>query len=220
MPDRATILAWVKCITDRIPCENTAVLDQFIRSQPQAKIVPPTPEFSCGDHWFCIRRYNDILTNENLLEVYVGCSSLSPEYLGYDRMDPHWKDAEGRDKHRWELTRAYMRPQFRGRRYSTFMLELVLALARKNKAYSVVAYPRHVAMLVTLLKYGFHTMDGSYDRTLHRILRQGRAWYGNNTSQRQLYYAQEFRSFIQDGSFIMEKRVSRPTIWEFLMEKI
>lgn len=220
MPDRKTILSWIPRIAEKIPCDNTEMLDNFIKSRPQAKLTAPAPELLVGDHWFCIRRYNDVVSHENLLEVYVGCKSLAPDYLGYDRMDPHWKDAEGRDKHRWELTRAYMRPQFRGRNYSIFMLELVQALAKKNRAFSVVAYPRHVAMLVTLLKYGFHTMEGAYDRTLYRILRQGRAWYGQDLAQRQLYYAQEFRDFIRDGSFIMEKRISRPTLWEFLMEKV
>ena len=43
---------------------------------------------------------------------------------------------------------------------------------------------------------------------------------GNNTNQRRLYYAQEFRPFIQDGSFIMEKPVASHGIWDFLMEKV
>ena len=95
-----------------------------------------------------------------------------------------------------------------------------MALARKNRAKSVVAYPRHVAMLVTLLNFGYRTMEGNYDATLHRILKQGKHWYGNNTGQRRLYYAQEFRPFIQDGSFIMEKSVASHGFWNFMMEKV
>ena len=220
MPDSRTILGWVARIADTIPCRDTKALDQYIKSRPQAKLTKPVPEMRLDDHWFCVRRYSDIVSREDLLEIYIGSKESGDEYMGYDRIDPHWQDAEGRDRHRWELTRAYMRPKYRGRNYSVFMQEMVLALARKNRAYSVVAYPRHVAMLVTLLKYGFHTMEGSYDHTLRRILRQGLAWYGRNAPQRQLYYAQEFRPFIQEGSFIMEKRVSPRTIWEFLMEKV
>lgn len=100
------------------------------------------------------------------------------------------------------------------------MVELVLALCKKNRGYSVVAYPRHVAMLVTLIKMGFRTLEGNYDATLKRILDQGLRWYRNNTSQRRLYYAQEFRPFIIEGSFIMEKRVAPVTLWEFLWQKI
>jgi len=55
------------------------------------------------------------------------------------------------------------------------MVEMVTALARKNRANAVVGLPRHVAMLVTLLHYGFHTMEGNYDATLQRIYKQGRA---------------------------------------------
>ncbi|MEO0082338.1 MAG: hypothetical protein ABIL25_08625 [candidate division WOR-3 bacterium] len=220
MPDRRSVATWISKIVEAVPCRSNEELDRFIGSRPVAKITAPAPELVVGDHWFSLRRYHDVVSNEDLLEVYIGSKETGAEYMGYDRIDPHWKDAEGRDRHRWELTRAYMRPRYRGRKYSGFMLELVLALARKNRAFSVVAYPRHVAMLVTLLKYGFHTMDGSYDHTLRRILRQGLAWYGRNTAQRQLYYAQEFRPFIQEGSFVMEKRVAPRTVWEFLLEKI
>lgn len=220
MPDRKRFLVWVERIVDTIPCKRRDEIDRFIRSLPLAKDAAPSPELRVGSHWFCVRRYQDVVTSEDMFEVYVGGDEFGPEYIGYDRIDPHWRDAEGRDLHRWELTRAYMRPKYRGRNYSAFMLELVIALARKNKARSVVAYPRHVAMLVTLLKYEFRTPDENYDRTLGRILRQGRAWYAGNTVQRQLYYAQEFRPFIQDGSFVMEKRISRPTLWEFLLAKI
>jgi len=220
MPDRKTSLAWVERLVSSIPCRDTRQLDRFIQSRPFAKIVAPKPEIRVGDHWFCTRRYKDVVSEDELLEVYVGSGESSSEHMGYDRLDPHWQEKSEDKKHRWELSRAYMRPRFRGRNYSVFMLELVLALARKNRAYSVVAYPRHVAMLVTLLKNGFRTTEGNLDMTLSRILHQGKTWYARNASQRQLYYAEEFRPFIQDGSFIMEKRVSRPTLWEFLMEKV
>jgi hypothetical protein len=220
MPDRKSIVAWVQRIASQIPCKNYEELDRYIAALPQGKITYPKPELELGDHWFCMRKYIDAVTNDSILEVYIGSKESGTEYMGYDRIDPRWTDAEGRDEHRWELTRAYMRPRYRGHYYSIFMIEMVMALARKNKAYSVVAYPRHVAMLVTLLNYGFKTLDGSYDETLQRILKQGKAWYGKNPAQRQLYYAQEFRPFIQDGSFIMERKVAGFSLMGYLLEKV
>jgi hypothetical protein len=218
--DRKTVLEWVNQIADMIPCRTYEEVMHFIKSKPEHKIVPAKPEIVIGDHWFSIRRHNDTVSGEDVLEIYVGNRESDDEYMGYDRIDPRWHDAEGRDMKRWELTRAYMHPKYRGRNYSLFMAEMVMALAHKNHAKSVVAYPRHVAMLVTLLHYGFRTMEGNYDATLHRILKQGQHWYANNTNQRRLYYAQEFRPFIQDGSFIMEKPVTKPGFWSYLMEKV
>jgi GNAT superfamily N-acetyltransferase len=219
MIERKQVLHWVAEVSSVVPCRTLEEVERFISTKPEGKILLPKPEIWVGDHWFCIRRYNDAVSGDNILEVYVGNRENGDEYMGYDRIDPRWRDAEGRDMKRWELTRAYMRPKFRGLNYSVFMAEMVLALAKKNRAYSVVAYPRHVAMLITLLNYGFRTMDGSYDATLHRILKQGKRWYGENTAQRRLYYAQEFRPFIQDGSFVMERRASTG-LWDFLMEKV
>ncbi|MEO0080279.1 MAG: hypothetical protein ABIK44_06355 [candidate division WOR-3 bacterium] len=220
MINRKRALELAAQVAQHIPCESYERVHSFILSRPEAKISIPRPEFWVGDHWFAIRRHHDAVTTDDILEVYFGSQDTGDEFLGYDRIDPRWHDAEGRDLGRWELTRAYVRPKFRGRNYSLFMVELVLALARKNRANSVVAYPRHVAMLVTLLNYGFRTMDGSYDATLHRILRQGKLWYARDPAHRRLYYAQEFRPFIQEGSFIMEKRVKPTTLWEFLWQKI
>ena len=220
MIDRKTVMVWVKQIADVIPCRTYEEVMNFIKSKPEGKVVAPRPEIRIGDHWFSIRRHNDAVSGEDILEIYLGNRESGDDYMGYDRIDPRWHDAEGRDLKRWELTRAYMRPKYRGRNYSLFMAEMVMALAKKNNAKSVVAYPRHVAMLVTLLNLGYRTMEGNYDATLHRILRQGRHWYGNNTAQRRLYYAQEFRPFIQDGSFIMEKLVTKPGFWDYLWEKV
>lgn len=219
MIDRKTVLKWVDEVTRHIPCETHERVTKYIATRPEGKVILPKPEIRVDDHWFAIRRYRDPVTNEDILEVFIGNEESGTEYMGYDRIDPRWRDAEGRDLGRWELTRAYMRPKYRGRNYSLFMVEMVMALCRKNQAMSVVAYPRHVAMLVTLLNYGFKTLEGNYDSTLHRIHRQGRRWY-SDLSQRRMYYAQEFRPFIQDGSFIMEKRVSATNLWEFLWQKI
>lgn len=220
MVDRKTTLTWVNDLARAIPSKNREEIARFIKSKPEGKVVLPVPEIRIGDHWFCFRRYSDVVTGEDILEVYVGNRDSGSEYMGYDRIDPNWRDAEGRDFKRWELTRAYMRPKYRGHNYSLFMVEMVMALARKHGGKSVVAYPRHVAMLVTLLNYGFRTFEGNYDETLLRIYKQGKRWYANNTAQRRLYYAQEFRPFIQDGSFIMEKKVSGGGLWNYLWDKV
>ncbi|HTW92886.1 MAG TPA: hypothetical protein VMH22_14435 [bacterium] len=220
MIDRKTVMSWVTMLADMIPCRTYDQMVHFIKSKPEGKIIAPKPEIKIEDHWFSIRRHNDAVTGEDILEIFIGNNESGDDYMGYDRIDPRWHDAEGRDMKRWELTRAYMHPKYRGQNYSLFMVEMVMALARKNQAKSVVAYPRHVAMLVTLLNNGFRTMEGNYDATLHRILKQGKQWYGNNTAQRRLYYAQEFRPFIQDGSFIMERPIAAPGFWHYLMEKV
>jgi GNAT superfamily N-acetyltransferase len=220
MIDRKTVQKWVNEIAALIPCSTYEQVIHFIKCKPEGKVVAPKPEIKIDDHWFSIRRHNDAVSGEDNLEIFIGNNESGDEYMGYDRIDPKWHDAEGRDMKRWELARAYMHPKYRGQNYSLFMAEMVMALARKNHAKSVVAYPRHVAMLVTLLNLGYRTMEGNYDATLHRILKQGRHWYGNNTAQRRLYYAQEFRPFIQDGSFIMEKPCASHRLWDFLMEKV
>jgi GNAT superfamily N-acetyltransferase len=220
MLDPKTVARWLEPLIERIPCKTHEDIKRFIADRPEAKFVRPAPELTVDDHWFSYRRYHDAVTHEDILEIYIGNRESGAEYLGYDRIDPRWHDAEGRDMKRWEITRAYMRPKYRGRNYSLFMVELVLGLARKNRAYSVVAYPRHVAMLITLLNYGFRTMEGNYDHTLLRILKQARRWYGNNATQRRLYFAQELRPFIQDGSFVMEKKLQKTTLWSYLMERV
>lgn len=212
---------WIKEIVDKIPGETYEELQNFILSRLEAKVLPPKSEITVEDHWFCIRRYHDPVAIEDLLEIYIGAQKYgAEEWMGYVRIDPRWLDSEGRDMHRWELTRGYLRPRFRGRNYSPFMVDLTLALCKKNRGYSVVAYPRHVAMLVTLLRMGFRTLEGAYDATLRRILNDGMRLYSQDTSQRRLYYAEEFRPFILDGSFIMEKRVAPITFWEFLWGKV
>ena len=220
MIDRKTVMTWVNQIASMIPCRTYEEVMHFIKSKPEGKIIAPKAEIKIEDHWFSIRRHNDAVSGDDILEIFIGNNESGEDYMGYDRIDPRWHDAEGRDLKRWELTRAYMRPKYRGQNYSLFMSEMVMALARKNNARSVVAYPRHVAMLVTLLNNGYRTMEGNYDATLHRILKQGKHWYGTNTAQRRLYYAQEFRPFIQDGSFIMEKMIATPGFWKYLWEKV
>ncbi|MEO0093486.1 MAG: GNAT family N-acetyltransferase [candidate division WOR-3 bacterium] len=207
-------------IVERVPADSNEALQRYIANLPEAKFKPPEPELKVDEYFVSFRRYVDVVTKEGLLEIWLGKGQ--DEWIGYVRLDPNWEDGTNKKKKRWEITRAYVRPKYRGNHYSIFMCELGINLAKKNKAEAIVAYPRHVAMLITLIDYGFKTEAGTYDATLHRIVKQGRRWYHKNPSARRLYYAQEFRPFIQDGSFIMEKGlVSKgKKLWHFLWEKI
>ncbi|MEO0099955.1 MAG: GNAT family N-acetyltransferase [candidate division WOR-3 bacterium] len=207
----------VEEIVRLVPAENQEKLNSFIRSRPLAKTGEETINFTIEGYKVAFYQYEDLITKEKLLEIWLYDVN---EPIGYVRLDPEWKNPNDDGKKRWEITRAYIRPKYRGRKLSPLFIKIALGLAKKANAFSVTAYPRHVAMLVSLIEEGFTTQEGNYDYTLRRIFRQGRRWYNKNTSARRLYYAQEFRPFIQEGSFIMEKRVKRKTFWDFLLEKI
>ncbi len=210
----------INLIVKQIPAHNNEALRNYIKRLPEAKVKPPVPELKSSGYFISFRSYLDIVTKGSILEIWLG--KEPDELLGYVRLDPEWNDGKDEKRKRWEITRAYVRPKYRGNYYSIFMAELGIALAKKNKADAVVAYPRHVAMLITLIDYGFKTEAGTYDVTLHRIVRQGRHWYRKNASARRLYYAQEFRPFIQDGSFVMEKSIvsKGKSFWRYLWEKV
>lgn len=201
-----------------VPTRNLQTVKDFIQDLPQAKITMETPKkFQVNEFTIGFYQYLDIITQEKLLEIWL---NYPKESIGYVRLDPDWKEEGKEEKHRWEITRAYIRPKFRGQGFSRLLCEIGIELAKANKAYSVVGYPRHVAMLITFLDYGFKTQTGAVDATLHRILRQGRRWYPHDLSQRRLYYASEFRPFIQEGGFIMEKILQKKKWWQILFEKI
>lgn len=217
---KTSLREFIRQIVDKVPATTDSSLTNYINRLPEAKITPPKPELHFDNYFISFRRYLDIVTKENLLEIWLGKDQ--EELIGYVRLDPSWDDGKDEKRKRWEITRAYVRPKYRGNYYSIFMAELGIALARKNKADAVVAYPRHVAMLITLVDYGFRTEAGTYDASLYRIVKQGRRWYRKNPSARRLYYAQEFRPFIQDGSFVMEKSIvsKGKSFWRFLWEKV
>ncbi len=200
-----------------VPAEDDEKLISFIENLPLSKTQENTRHFTMEGYKIAFYQYQDPITKERLLEIWLYSGT---EPIGYVRIDHQWENPDGDKKRRWELTRAYIRPKFRGRALSRLFIKITFGLAKKNNAYSVVAYPRHVAMLVALIDYGFYTQTGDYDYTLKRIFRQGRRWYGKNPNARRLYYAQEFRPFVQEGSFVMEKRIKRKGIWEFLWEKM
>uniref|UniRef100_A0A7C6AAS2 N-acetyltransferase n=1 Tax=candidate division WOR-3 bacterium TaxID=2052148 RepID=A0A7C6AAS2_UNCW3 len=220
MMHKVTLQELVNRIVNQVPAQTDEALQKYINNLPEAKITPPKPELRVDEFFVSFRRYVDVVTKEGLLEIWLGMGEN--ELIGYVRLDPNWTDGKDEKRKRWEITRAYVRPKYRGNYYSIFMCELGINLAKKNKADVIVAYPRHVAMLITLIDYGFRTEAGTYDATLHRIVKQGRRWYRKNPSARRLYYAQEFRPFIQDGSFIMEKNLlsKGKSFWHYLWEKI
>ncbi|MCS7250348.1 MAG: GNAT family N-acetyltransferase [candidate division WOR-3 bacterium] len=209
----------IKKILLIVPTKSLQAVKDFIDELPQAKITLETPKkFQVNEFIISFYQYQDIITNEKLLEIWF---SYPGEPIGYVRLDPDWKEGlKEKEKHRWEITRAYVRPKFRGQGFSRLFCEVGIELAKANKAYSIVGYPRHVGMLITFLDYGFKTQTGALDATLHRILRQGRRWYSHDPSQRRLYYASEFRPFIQEGSFIMEKVLQNKKWWQIFLEKI
>ena len=209
----------VRKILLTVPTKDLKTVKDFINDLPQAKITMETPvKFSLYEFIIGFYQYLDIITNEKLLEIWI---HYPTEPIGYVRLDPDWKEGlKAKEEHHWELTRAYIRPKFRGQGFSKLLCEIGIELAKANKAYSIVGYPRHVAMLITFLDYGFKTQAGAIDHTLHRILKQGRRWYPHDPSQRRLYYASEFRPFIQEGSFIMEKILKEKKWWQILFEKI
>lgn len=218
--DKVTLRELITQVVDRVPAQSDESIRSYIAGLPEAKITMPTPELKADEYFVSFRRYVDIVTKEGLLEVWLG--RRQDELLGYVRLDTNWNDGKDTKRKRWEITRAYVRPKYRGNYYSIFMCEIGIHLAKKNKADAVVAYPRHVAMLITLINYDFRTEAGTYDATLHRIVKQGHRWYRKNVSARRFYYAQEFRPFIQDGSFVMEKSLvsKRKSFWRFFWGKV
>ncbi len=199
-----------------VPAEDDERLLSFIEKLPLSKTKEKTLNFSIDGYRIAFYQYQDIITKEKFLEVWL---FVGEDPIGYVRIDPQFGTTRGEPR-KWELTRAYIRPKFRGRNLSFLFTRITLSLAKKNKAHSIVAYPRHVAMLITLLKEGFITQTGNYDHTLKRILRQGGRWYRRDVNARRLYYAQELRPFIQEGSFIMERQLTKKTFWQYLWEKI
>ena len=216
-----SIRAWTRAVREAFPCTSQEESVEFVRGLPGAGSSPPKPEIAVEGHWFCLRSYRDTMTDERCLQVFFGSPDSGEDYVGYDRLDPAWVDPDGRGTDSWELTRAYVKPKYRGRNYCPFLVELVLDLARAGGARFVYAYPRHVAMLVTLLDYGFETVDGRIDGTLLRVREDGRRWYGLEPSQRRLYYAEELRPFVgETSSFLMRRRVRGSRLWDALTRDI
>jgi hypothetical protein len=225
MFSKGFVQAFVQQVLDVVPARTDAGLKTFVsRLKPITAGVPDAEEmlrpqlddltakcYLVQDWFFCLRRFEDRNIKQNFLEVWPGTGG---RYWGYLRLNPNAYDDEGKGRKIWEISHAFSYTKVRGQGINRLYIELSLALARANRADLIVANPRHVSMLVGLTDYGFRIKGGSGSaQSIKRIIRQGRNWYGKNTNARRLYYGQELRSFMQDGSMMMEKDLARERFW-------
>jgi GNAT superfamily N-acetyltransferase len=208
MLTKELIAEFVARVTGLVPTDDDR-LRQFIeRLVPQTAGTPDlnNPANKCytvRDWFFCFRRYAEPSLNQNFLEIHPGTAG---EFWGYLRLNPFSYDDTGRRRRIWELAHAHAHPKFRGQGINALYVALTMALAKANHADLVVANPRHVSMLVTLTDWDFKVQGaGGGQQAVKRIIQQGRAMYRNDVSARRLFYAQELRSVLQDGSVMMEK---------------
>jgi hypothetical protein len=217
MPNLVTkplIDAIVRSVLSIVPAKDDAALKQFItRLQPIAAGAPDVsdPGNKCYivQQWFyCLRRYEEVNLKQNFMEFWPGTGGA---YWGYLRLNPYFYDDQGRNRKIWELTHAFCYNSVRGQGINRLYVTLALALARVNHADLLIANPRHVSMLVTLTDMGFRASGGGgSQQSVRRVIKQGRSWYGRDQSARRMYYAEELRSFMTDGSLMMERKPSSP----------
>ena len=119
---REAVSHWVEGVLAAVPCGCHDEARSFIEREPDVRRVPPRPELRVGDHWFCTRRYRDTVDMSDYLQIYFGCPESAGDWTGYDRLDPDWEDEEGRVADSWELTRAYVKPRYRGRNYCSLLV--------------------------------------------------------------------------------------------------
>ena len=106
MIDRKAVLGWVNKIAEQIPCHTYDEVMHFIKSKPEGKLVAPTPEIRIDDHWFSIRRNNDAVSGDDILEIFIGNRESGDDYMGYDRIDPRWHDADAEPSRSFQLGRV------------------------------------------------------------------------------------------------------------------
>jgi GNAT superfamily N-acetyltransferase len=210
--------AFVKAVLDIVPAKSDLDLKRFITGlRPLGAGVPDAEDirlrsYKVGDWFFSLRRYEERSLKQNYLEFWVGTEGA---FWGYLRLNPYFYDDEGRSRKVWELAHAYAHTRFRGQGINRLYAQLALELARTNVADLLVANPRHVSMLVTLADLGFKVKGGSSNlQSMKRIIKQGRTWYRKDVNARRLYYAQELRSFMTDGSLMMEKDLEHERFWK------
>jgi GNAT superfamily N-acetyltransferase len=200
---------FVARVTELVPTDDDR-LKQFIdRLIPLAGGAPDLNNsanrcYTVRDWFFCFRRYEEANLNQNLLEFYPGTAG---EFWGFLRLNPHAYDDTGKKRKIWELAHALAYPKFRGQGINALYVSVTMALAKANHADLVVADPRHVSMLITLTDWNFKVQGAGGQQAVKRIIQQGRAMYGKDASARRLFYAQELRSILQDGSVMMEKEL-------------
>lgn len=217
MVTKHLIDAFVKEALRIIPVKSDLDLKRFINNlRPIAAGVPDEPDiaksYHVGDWFFCLRRYEEQSLKQNYMEFWVGTNSA---FWGYLRLNPYFYDDTGRSRKVWEIAHAFCHTKYRGQGINRLYAQLALELARANVADLLVANPRHVSMLVTLTDLGFKVHgEGGNLQSIKRIIKQGRTWYQKDVNARRLYYAQELRSFMTDGSLVMEKDLEHERFWK------
>jgi GNAT superfamily N-acetyltransferase len=218
MVTRHLIDAFVKEALRIIPAKSDISLKQFITNlRPIAAGVPDADDiaknsYRIGDWFFCLRKYEEHSLKQNFMEFWVGTNGA---FWGYLRLNPYFYDDAGRNRKVWEITHAYAHTKYRGQGINRLYAQLALELARVNVADLLIANPRHVSMLVTLTDLGFKVHgEGGNLQSIKRIIKQGRTWYKKDVNARRLYYAQELRSFMTDGSLMMEKDLEHERFWK------
>ncbi|MEO0102415.1 MAG: GNAT family N-acetyltransferase, partial [candidate division WOR-3 bacterium] len=98
-----------------VPAEDKEKLTTFINARPLAKTKEKTLSFTIEGYKIAFYQYEDLITKEKLLEIWFYDVE---EPIGYVRLDPEWKNPNDDGKKRWEITRAYIRPKYRGRKLS------------------------------------------------------------------------------------------------------
>lgn len=217
MLSKELIAQFIKTALDVVPTKSDAQLKAFIKRLPPISAGIPSLDESgiklyyVRNWFFTLRRYEEINLKQDFLEFWIGADG---RFWGYLRLNPYFYDDLYRNRKIWEITHAFAYTNVRGQGINELYVSLALALARANRADLIVANPRHVSMLITLTDKKFRIAGaGGSQQSIRRIIRQGRAWYRNNTNARRLYYAQELRPFMQDGSLMMEKDLARERFW-------
>jgi GNAT superfamily N-acetyltransferase len=218
MVTKHLIEAFVKEALRLVPAKSDVSLRQFINAlRPISAGVPDASDIAKGcykvaDWFFCLRKYEEQSLKQNYMEFWVGTGN---GFWGYLRLNPYFYDDTGRNRKVWEITHAYAHTKYRGRGINRLYAQLALELARVNVADLLVANPRHVSMLVTLADLGFKVHgEGGNLQSIKRIIKQGRTWYRKDANARRLYYAQELRAFMTDGSLMMEKDLEHERFWK------
>ncbi|MEO0108850.1 MAG: hypothetical protein ABIK62_06750 [candidate division WOR-3 bacterium] len=215
---KALIPQFVRRVLEIVPAHDDDLLKRHIdRLAPISTSKPDlaNPLDKCypvGDWFFCLRRFPEPNLQQNFLEIWPGTAGA---FWGFLRLNPYFHDDQGRDRKIWELAHAYVSTKYRGLGINALYVALTLELARVNRADLVVANPRHVSMLITLTENGFHIRGTSAGlQAIRRTIRQGRNWYRKDISARRMYYAEELRGIMQDGSLMMEKELKGSKFWE------
>lgn len=92
----------------------------------------------------------------------AGIAALKYPNIGYkNRVFKKARAQEDPDKFTFEVGWIYVERQFRGRKYSHFLLEALLKLADENQVYATTREDNK-AMQSTLIRYGFQQSGFSY----------------------------------------------------------